>query len=292
MLRHLFGETWQLGPPRIISADQYDVPFVFREFPRFSRKGTATCLGPFAVAKMVKSESEEKSITVQTSHNSPPLFKLYHILNKKSSNLKWCIRLVTMKVMRMFLFNPGAAYDIVQISDRMNLSSATARKEVQLLQRIGFLKRRIYTKEIARKRGKRITVSHKRTQGWTLNPKFPYLSLLQSFLVNTNIVRHKEILRRLNSCGKIKLVILAGVFIHDPESRVDILIVGDGLKKGQTDSVIRTLEADIGKELKYAAFETKDFHYRLSMCDKLIRDILDYSHETIIDRLGVITTPV
>lgn len=194
-----------------------------------------------------------------------------------------------VKVMRMFLFNPGASYDIDEISNRMNISAATARREVQLLERIGLLKRRIYTKQVARKRGKSIAISTKRTQGWTMDHKFPYLSLLQSFLVNTNIVRHKDILRRLNGCGRIKLVVLAGVFIHDAESRVDLLIVGDRLKKGQIDSVIRALEADIGKELKYASFETQDFNYRLSMCDKLIRDILDYSHETIIDRIGILT---
>ena len=56
-----------------------------------------------------------------------------------------------VKVMRMFLFNPGAAYDISEVSDRMNIDPSSARREVQLLERIGLLKRRVYLKEIARK---------------------------------------------------------------------------------------------------------------------------------------------
>jgi hypothetical protein len=47
------------------------------------------------------------------------------------------------------------------------------------------------------------------------------------------------------------------------------------------------MEADIGKELSYAVCDTADFVYRLNAYDKFIRDVLDYPHETIVDKLGV-----
>jgi hypothetical protein len=37
-----------------------------------------------------------------------------------------------------------------------------------------------------------------------------------------------------------------------------------------------------GAELTYAVFDTKEFLYRLNMYDKLIRDILDYPHEVVL----------
>lgn len=194
-----------------------------------------------------------------------------------------------VKIMRMFLFNPVTSYDIAEVAKKVKLGPTAARKEVHLLERIGFLKHRIYTKETARKRGKRTVVSKRRTQGWTLNPRFPYITLLQNFLINTNLVRHRDILRKLQGSGKIKLVVIAGVFIHDPESRVDLLVVGDSLKRKQIENVVGAIESEIGKEIRYAAFDTPDFHYRVSMCDKLIRDILDYPHETIIDKIGPVS---
>jgi len=192
-----------------------------------------------------------------------------------------------VKVMRMYLFNPSSAYDIESISTMIHLDASTVRREVNVLERIGFLKRRSYMKELKRKRGKKVIVVKKRAQGWILDQKFPYIPLLNNFLINTNMIKHKDILRKLNGCGKIKLVIIAGVFIHDPDSRVDILIVGDGLKRKKIDAVISDIETELGKAIKYAAFETQDFTYRLSMRDMLVRDILDFSHETIIDKVGI-----
>jgi hypothetical protein len=54
------------------------------------------------------------------------------------------------------------------------------------------------------------------------------------------------------------------------------------MKKNKIEEVVRKLEAEIGTELVYAVFETKEFIYRLNMYDKLIRDILDFPHEILL----------
>ena len=66
-----------------------------------------------------------------------------------------------------------------------------------------------------------------------------------------------------------------------------MLIVGDGLKKRSIENVLRTIEAEIGKELSYGALETPEFLYRVSVYDKFVRDVLDFRHDRIIDKLGV-----
>jgi predicted nucleotidyltransferase len=75
--------------------------------------------------------------------------------------------------------------------------------------------------------------------------------------------------------------LISGVFIKSKESRVDLLIVGDKMKKSKVEEEIRKLEAEIGTELIYALFDTKEFSYRLNMYDKLVRDILDFPHEVV-----------
>jgi hypothetical protein len=47
------------------------------------------------------------------------------------------------------------------------------------------------------------------------------------------------------------------------------------------------MEAERGKELVYAYLETQDFQYRLGMYDKLIRDILDYPHQVLLDKISI-----
>lgn len=188
----------------------------------------------------------------------------------------------------MFLFNSGTAYDVTQISDRTKESSSKVRREVHVLEKMDLIKRRVFYKTVHRKKGNKKIVGKVKTSGWILNTDFEFLAPLQQFLVNLNHLSPKDIARKLSKAGNMKLIIISGIFIQAPESRVDLLVVGDHIKKGSVENAIRTIEAEMGKEIRYAVFETADFQYRLGLYDKLIRDILDFSHEKIVNKIGVI----
>ena len=181
-----------------------------------------------------------------------------------------------VKIMKLFLFNPERVFDVRDIGERVKSDSTKVRREINLLEKIGLIKQRIGNK-------KKI-----HGHGFVLDSGFTYLLPLQNFLINTQPLHPKEIIKKITRLGSVKLIIIAGVFIQEFESRVDILVVGDNIKKKQLENTIKTLESEIGKELKYAHFTTEDFKYRLSMCDKLTRDILDYPHKKILNRLGII----
>ena len=106
-------------------------------------------------------------------------------------------------------------------------------------------------------------------------------------LIDISPLRDSEIVKRLARVGKLKLVIVSGLFIQNWDSRIDLLVVGDNLRKGTLENTIKILESEIGREIRYAAFETSDFKYRLAVYDKLIRDILDYAHEKLLDKLDI-----
>jgi len=52
-------------------------------------------------------------------------------------------------------------------------------------------------------------------------------------------------------------------------------------------SAVHTIEANFGREIRYATFTTEDFRYRSGVYDRLLRDIFDYSHRTILDKIGI-----
>lgn len=188
-----------------------------------------------------------------------------------------------VKMMRLFLFNPQSAFDIDSVSRRTKTQPIKTRSEIMNLEKIGLIKRKYYTKELSKKAGD--SVKRKRVEGWTLNERFPFLEPLQNFLIHIPPTQQQEILEKIKKAGVIKLVIFAGVFIQDWDSRLDILVVGDKLKKGIIQSVMSDIESVVGKELKYSFFETQEFVYRLGVCDKLVRDVLDYPHKKIINKL-------
>lgn len=192
-----------------------------------------------------------------------------------------------VKILRLFLFNPNQTFSSGDISLRSRVALASVRHEVALLRKLDMIKGKRFTHSVQVKRKRKLVTVRKSEGGWLLNPSFMYLSAMKEILINTILVRHADIVRRLNAVGKIKFVIISGIFIRDEESRVDILVVGDGIRMNALENVIKTIEAEIGKELRYAAFETEDFKYRLGMRDKLIRDILHYPHKVILDRLNL-----
>src|SRR3989344_3117654 len=188
-----------------------------------------------------------------------------------------------VKTMRLFLFNPQTSFDISDIAHRTKITNARARTETKNLEKIGLIKRRIISKGVSGL--KKRTGAKKKVQGWILDEKFTFLNSLQNFLINITSAQYQEIVEKLKKVGSVKLIILSGVFIQDNESRVDILIVGDKIKKGTLLHVISDIESHVGKEIKYTSFETPDFLYRLGICDKLVRDILYYPHKKVLNKL-------
>jgi len=192
-----------------------------------------------------------------------------------------------VKIMKLFLLNPEQAFDGAEVSERTKIIASTSRGELNLLSKIEFIKKKTFFKENIKKTNKSGKISKKKVEGWILNKDFRFIAPLENLLVESGTLKPNEIIDRLKGVGNLKLLIVAGVFIQDMNSRADILIVGDNLSEASLEKSMRILESEVGKELRYVVFETDDFKYRLGIYDKLLRDILDYSHKKIINKIGV-----
>jgi len=65
------------------------------------------------------------------------------------------------------------------------------------------------------------------------------------------------------------------------------LIVGDKIKSSKFDRFLKELEAEVGREINCAIMTTKEFYYRHDMYDRFIRDLLDFKHEKLINKLKI-----
>jgi len=181
-----------------------------------------------------------------------------------------------VRIMRLFLLNNNNNFEIEEVVSRSRVMKANARKEINALSMMNFIKQKVITKEGYRGTKKKVTV-------WSLNPSFRYLQSIRDILVDPTLLIQEDLPQRFKQVGRIKLMIVSGVFIGNSKSRADVLIVGDKLKKNVLQQVIKSLEAEIGKELDYVVFDTEEFKYRLNMNDKLVCDIIDLPHEKLID---------
>jgi hypothetical protein len=189
-----------------------------------------------------------------------------------------------VKALRLFAFNPESVFDRDAVVRVARITPETASKELAGLARANIIIRKPFFKEVVRPGSK---VSKKRkTIGWILNQKYPHLKPLTIFLRDSLSVSEADIHKRFRGTGGIKLLILSGSFIGEREGVLDILVAGDRIKEQMVKSTILSLEAEYGKELRYMILSTEEFQYRRRIRDKFVREVMDFSHKEIINKLA------
>jgi len=192
-----------------------------------------------------------------------------------------------VKLTRLFLLHPGFVFSVEEIQEKSRIPRRLIARELSSLLSSRLLRRRSVFKEYTIKKGKKTIIKKKKIQGWTLNEEFYYLQGLKRLILSSESFEKEKMLRKLNKTGRIKLLVISGVFVQSDESTLDMLIVGEALKNRAISLILRNLESEIGKDLRYGVLDTKDFLYRLDVYDRFIRDVLDRPHEKLINKLGV-----
>jgi len=170
--------------------------------------------------------------------------------------------------MRLFYLNPDKPFALKEISKMVKLSGRAVSKENKLLLSIGFLK----------KSGKK---------GFVISETFPLFSVLRNLVITASLSSRENLLNFFKRYKKIKLVSVGGVFLDSTssESNLDLLIVGNGIKKGAVEKFIKKLEPDIGKEINWSFLSLAEFNDRVAMHDKFLRDFFDSPNEFVINKI-------
>jgi hypothetical protein len=195
---------------------------------------------------------------------------------------------VRVKLLRMFLFHDAEIITVADIAARIKVKPVELKKELAMLMSIRLIKQKVAVKDVDVGRGKKQHTKRVKIKGYAIDTQFSYFTALKNLLITASLHSEQDITRRFAKAGKIKLLLVAGVFIQDWNSRVDLFIVGDELNEERIKAGVQALETELGKELSYSVLSTEEFEYRLGVYDKLVRDILDFPHTKIINRFSTV----
>jgi len=176
-----------------------------------------------------------------------------------------------LRLLRLFLFNQALGFTLATIATRTKLTSDTVRYELSDLLAAGLI----------RKKGARAAARYQ------VNPRFEHLEALDTFIRETTTVRPQDIVAAMKRAGTVRLVVLSGFFTGMIEPQIDLLVAGDHLEERMLATAVRGLEAELGREIRYASFPTADFRYRRGVYDRLLRDVFDYPHRVLLDKIGL-----
>lgn len=158
---------------------------------------------------------------------------------------------------------------------KQNKKNNTLRKRIKRTARKG----------VAARGGDRMTFS--------LNPEFEFFNELRSLILKSSPAEKDKMIKRIMGLGRVKMAVISGVFLSNKEtvdiydSNIDLFIVGDDINRKKLNSLLKSLEAEVGKEIKFGIMEKDEFEYRYGMFDRFVRVLLEKPHEKLINKLNL-----
>ena len=196
-----------------------------------------------------------------------------------------------VRMLRLFLRNPAANFTLADVLRGTGLKNIAALRELTKLQKLGFVKSKnmqIVTSQIQGNGAtKKLRMRARTVRGYMTNPAFEFYRELRDLILRQVPESRHRLILRVRKLGRVKLAIAAGAFINSDNSRIDLLVVGDKINRRKIESMLHQWEANAGRELTYALMSTEEFKYRIDMFDRFIRDILESSHDKLINLLNI-----
>jgi hypothetical protein len=173
------------------------------------------------------------------------------------------------RILRFFLINTETEYSVADVAQKNMLPLASVRKEINELKKIKFL----------------IEKTKKGSKCYILDQEFSFYSELKSLFAKSSASPESKSLSRLKNIGDVKLALVSGIFINDPKSKVDMVLVANNVSRGKLKSIMSSLEAEIGKEVSFVLMNSEEFKYRLDMLDRFLLDFIEGPHLELIDKI-------
>lgn len=173
------------------------------------------------------------------------------------------------RMLRFFVLNPGKEISLKELKKKMNVDGRRVRGDLNMLLKIDFIKQ----------------TTRKKEQYFELNESFPYYVELRNLFIKANTYPQCKELKRINEAGRVKLVMISGIFLNYDKARLDILIVCDDMSRTKLAKSIEAVEAEIGKEVRYMAMTSDEMSYRLNMMDRFLMDFLSSPHDIVINKI-------
>lgn len=185
-----------------------------------------------------------------------------------------------VRLMRYFLSHKDDVIAVETLPSITKVGSAAINKELTLLKKLNFLQEMVLEEFYEGKKKPKVKKAVR------LNKEFSYNDTLATVLLDFRFIDKKEIVENFKVHGKIKLLVLGGIFKRDEKSKLDLLIVGDSVDKVGIEKAVKNIEAEMGTELTFSVFETDEFRYRMDMYDRFLKDFLKSDVDVLVEKIS------
>ena len=169
---------------------------------------------------------------------------------------------VRVKILRTFLTTPQELFYIRQLTRALGEEINAVRRELIHMEKVGMLRSQI--------RGNRVY--------YWFNTEYKYYpELLALIAKSTGLGR--ELIKNREKLGKVSFIVLSGRYarrMHVKKGQVDLLVVGEVILP-QLAAIVKTAEADVGREINYSVMSAEELTFRKRRRDPFLMDLLQQS---------------
>jgi hypothetical protein len=176
---------------------------------------------------------------------------------------------VRARLIRFFILNPTTVYATSEISEKTLLSRSDIARDILKLKKMGMLKES----------------TRKGVKTYQLHPDFPFYAELRSLVVKSNSDIPRQMFKKFRTAGDVKLILISGIFLNNPKSKADMVLVINNAHRIKLKQSIEKLEAEIGQEVRFVVMDTDELHYRLNMLDRFLIEFMEGPYQEVLNRL-------
>lgn len=175
-------------------------------------------------------------------------------------------------LLAFLMLAPDRYFSVLELSRRIGLSGPTLSTLLAQFSRDGLVKS-----------------SHRsRARVYAFNPRHALAGEMKSWLKkrgDKNTMYEDELFTAIAKVGEIKAVFLSGIFTGQPQLPVDILVVGK-VNLGKMNTFLEQCGKMMDTEINYSIMSADEFKIRRDTFDRFIKDIFDYPHITVMDKMS------
>lgn len=187
---------------------------------------------------------------------------------------------VRVKLLKLFFRQYPAHFTLAELVRRVQEPSFIVRRELTSLQDINLVR--------CQKVGSAKASERER---FGLEPEFDFFDEMSRLMLKASPTEQERLTKRIGALGRIKLAVISGIFLGSQDEQAvyeppaDLFLVADDLDRRKLSALLKSLEAEMGGDVRFAVMDVREFHERYEYFDRFVRVLLEGPHRKLIDKM-------
>lgn len=174
-----------------------------------------------------------------------------------------------VKLLRLFLSNPGRHYFVREITRKVEERINSVRRELKNLEDMGLI----------------TSLDKNQKKYYQANDNFILFPELKSLILKAQVILEEKLVSDIKSLGNIQYMVLTGFFVGMKDLSTDILIVGK-INRKKLHRLMKKFERVFNHAINYTMMTITEFKYRRDLTDRFLYDILENKKIVMIDKFS------